>query len=50
MNAEDLRSQLRQFTGTAGYTRLLAKVILTDGAVYLGGFKSEVQHPGLVLG
>ncbi len=35
MNAEELRSQLRQFTGTAGYTRLLTKVILTDGAVYL---------------
>ena len=35
MNAEELKLQLRQFTGTTQYTRLLAKVILTDGAVYL---------------
>jgi hypothetical protein len=35
MNAEDLHSQLRQFTGTTQYARLFANVMLTDGAIYL---------------
>ena len=35
MNVDELKTQLGQFTGTAGYTRLMAKVILTDGAVFL---------------
>ena len=35
MNAEDLHSQLCQFTGTTQYARLFANVMLTDGAVFL---------------
>ena len=35
MKADELKMQLCQFTGTEGYTRLMAKVILTDGAVFL---------------
>ena len=35
MNAGELESSLRQFTGTTQYARLFANVLLTDGAVYL---------------
>ena len=35
MNADELKTQLRQFTGTTHYTRLSSKVLLTEGAVYL---------------
>ena len=35
MNADELESSLRQFTGTTQYTRLMDNVLLTDGAVFL---------------
>ncbi len=35
MNANELESSLRQFTGTTRYARLYAHLLLTDGAVYL---------------
>ena len=35
MNADELKAQLSQFSGTTQYTRLMANVLLTDGAVYL---------------
>lgn len=35
MNAEELEQGLRQHTGSTQYTRLSAKVLLTDGTVYL---------------
>ena len=35
MNADELKAQLCQFTGTTQYTRLMANVLLTDGAVFL---------------
>ena len=35
MNADELKTQLSQFSGTTQYTRLMANVLLTDGAVYL---------------
>ena len=35
MNADELKTQLSQFTGTTQYARLFANVLLTDGAVFL---------------
>ena len=35
MNADELESSLRQFTGTTQYARLYAHLFLTDGAVFL---------------
>lgn len=35
MEADQLESTLRQFTGTAHYSQLFANLFLTDGAVYL---------------
>ena len=35
MDAAELETQLRQFTGTTQYARLYAHLFLTDGAVYL---------------
>ena len=35
MNADELESQLSQFSGTTQYARLFAHVFLTDGAVFL---------------
>ena len=35
MNADELKTQLRQFSGTTQYARLNAHVFLTDGAVFL---------------
>jgi hypothetical protein len=35
MDADELKTQLSQFSGTEGYTRLMGNVLLTDGAVFL---------------
>lgn len=35
MDAQELQRNLKQFTGTDGYTRHTHKVVLTDGVVYL---------------
>lgn len=35
MNADELKTQLGQFSGTTQYARLMANVLLTDGAVFL---------------
>lgn len=35
MDAHELEQNLRQFTGTEGYTRHSHKIVLTDGALYL---------------
>jgi len=35
MNADELETQLGQFTGTTQYARLYAHLFLTDGAVFL---------------
>lgn len=35
MNADELESSLRQFTGATKYARLYAHLFLTDGAVFL---------------
>ena len=35
MNADELKTQLGQFTGSTQYARLFANVMLTDGAVFL---------------
>ena len=35
MNADELKTQLGQFTGTTQYARLFANILLTDGAVFL---------------
>jgi hypothetical protein len=35
MNADELKAQLGQFTGTTQYARLYPRVFLTDGAIFL---------------